>query len=61
VKLMTYHCQRCNKVIAKEDRRRTRLGFLIPQNNAMIQERINEAPRIKCQCGLVTILLKGSL
>ena len=53
-----YSCCRCRKVIAREDRL---LREFVPLGGAKIDLPYKQAPRIKCPCGLATILLDGSL
>lgn len=52
-------CQKCQIPIMKEDRR-----FKQPiqaLNNAILEIKGTQAPRIRCQCGQIHILLRGSL
>lgn len=58
---MMHKCPSCKKNIAREDNRRIKKGVMIPLAGARITQNIGEAPRIKCLCGKVIILLKGSL
>ncbi len=55
---MNYHCADCKKVIAKEDRRR-KLRELVPVGGGSIDRFHQQAPRLKCPCGVVTILIRG--
>lgn len=57
---MDYRCPGCKKKIAKEDRRKSN-QVLKPLAGASVFIRKNEAIRIKCLCGKVIIILKGSL
>lgn len=57
---MTVNCPCCRMPIAKEDRRRKQ-DNLTMMNGAKLTERKNEAPRVRCSCGHVTILLKGKV
>lgn len=53
-----YKCPGCNKVVAKEDRRR-RVSLVVVPPATMIQSH-QQAPRIRCECGKAIVLLKGS-
>lgn len=53
------HCPSCREPVAKFDRRRKQP--LQPCNGAILTTGHNEAPRLKCPCGVVVILLEGSL
>lgn len=53
-----YKCPGCNKIVAKEDRRR-RLSLVVVSPATMIQTH-QQAPRIRCECGKAIVLLKGS-
>lgn len=53
-----YSCSRCHKVVAKEDRL---LREFVPLGGAKIDLPYKQAPRIKCPCGLATILLDGGI
>ncbi len=57
---MNHKCYHCKLVIAKEDRRR-KPPRLEAGPGALVERFHNQAPRIKCSCGRITILLKGSV
>lgn len=54
-------CSSCGKVIAREDRRRTRQGTLVPLSGTKLETSAKQAPRLICPCGKITVLLQGSL
>lgn len=53
-----YVCPKCNRVIAKQDRRRNNPTVVIPPAKEII--RPNESMRIKCQCNHVIVILTAS-
>lgn len=57
---MDYKCDGCKKLIGKEDGRK-KVKRVEPKNGATITIEQGFAPVIKCPCGMVTILMKGSL
>ncbi len=59
---MIVYCPGCQKILLKEDRRAGRRRTCYRMVSALeIVERPNEAPRVRCWCGQLVILLKGSL
>lgn len=55
-------CPGCKKVMAREDgRKKGRPGALTPMPGVTLSAPSKLAPRLKCVCGRVLILLKGSL
>lgn len=57
--MIVHTCPACKKIVAKEDRRRKQPLYALP--GAVLTQRDHEAPRVKCACGKVLILLKGAL
>lgn len=59
---MIVYCPGCQKILLKEDQRRTtrRLHYRMVSALEIVQ-RSNEAPRVRCRCGQLVILLKGSI
>jgi len=53
-------CARCGKVVAKEDRR-FKGEQLQPRNGATISFPEGQAPRVRCACGMLTIVIRGML
>ena len=58
---MNYHCPACRKLIAREDRRRVEGARLKAMSGAILIQYEKEAPKLRCPCGKLIILLKGSL
>jgi len=54
-----YQCSKCLRVIAREDRRRTRQGFLQAVAPATLKLGHRTAPAVRCACGHRTVLVKG--
>lgn len=53
-------CARCRTLVAATVRRDD--GWqLVPLNGATLLEQRGRAPRVRCPCGVVSILLDGSL
>lgn len=52
-----FMCPGCRRIVAKHGRRFS----IITHNQATLERRALEAPRIKCACGKVIILLRGEL
>ena len=50
-------CSACKKVIARQDGRRKNSGHLALLSGAKLMLRKGEAPRLRCSCGKVMILL----
>ena len=55
---MNYSCAECRKVVAKEDRRR-KIPELVAVSGASVERHHQQAPRLRCPCGHVTILIRG--
>lgn len=53
-----YACAACGLTIAKRDGKGKNLQ---PLNHVRFEQKIDQAPRIVCNCGKVTIFLKGAL
>ena len=60
---MTKHyCQNCHRLVCKESSDpHYKHGRLKLSPGTQLQKRAAEAPRIKCSCGQLMILLKGSV
>lgn len=54
-------CPRCESYIGKYDRRKKRENQLSPINGASLSTTPKQAPKITCTCGMVVVILKGSL
>lgn len=52
-----HHCSRCQKLVATSTRNPKRAPRV--HNGATLLARAHEAPRVRCVCGLVMILLRG--
>ena len=56
---MTHKCTSCGKTVAVVDNS-MEVPMLQPAKGVELTMRLNEAPRCKCICGKVMILLTGS-
>ena len=56
---MTIQCPGCKMIILREDRRRKQP--LREMNGAVLTLDQRQAPRIRCKCGKLVVLLKASL
>lgn len=54
--MITHRCTGCGKVVATED-----VEGIKPALGATLKETPNQAPRLRCGCGKVTILTKGAV
>lgn len=57
---MIYKCPACRKPAAKVDRRRTDRRP-VGMNGASVHLNPGVAPRVRCSCGHLLILMKGKL
>lgn len=56
-----HRCPRCRLVVAKDNSvNRHKGGGLTPLNGASVTLAPNRLPRIKCPCGIVILLGRGS-
>lgn len=55
------HCVKCGVTIARTDNRRRLDDRTMPKSPAVLERPARQAPRLRCGCGHVTILLKGIL
>ena len=58
---LVHSCPKCRRMMAKQDRRVKKHDGIIPFKGVNLTVKENEAPRLKCSCGKVIILLKASL
>lgn len=59
-----HHCSRCGKLMAEERTRRSSANEkpkIRLREGADLVNDLGMAPRVKCACGLLHILVKGSL
>ena len=54
-------CPRCENYIAKYDRRKKLEEQLIATYGAYLSQEPKQAPKVICPCGMVVILLEGSV
>lgn len=58
---MTYSCPHCNKTIAQDNPDMEQIEFpIVAVGKAVLSLALNRAPRVRCECGKLVILLKGS-
>ena len=56
-----YSCPSCSLVVAREDPRVDKPSVFVALSGAKMIIRPDDAPRVRCRCGQLTLLLKGSL
>lgn len=56
-----YICPGCQRLLVKEDLRKSGRSCYRMVSALEIVQRPNEAPRVRCRCGQLVILLKGSV
>ncbi len=59
MKPITYKCSRCGKAVVREWLDEEMEWEAL--NRSVLTLRVNEAPRVRCCCGQLTILIKGSM
>ena len=58
---MHYTCPKCRLVVVRSDSRYQQADVYTALSGAKILERVNEAPRVRCRCGHLSVLLRASL
>lgn len=56
---MKLRCENCRRLVLKTDRRRKIGHQLIAMNGAELENFPRQAPRLRCMCGRVIVLLEG--
>ena len=57
---MDHKCPGCSKVVAKEDMRFTAQRKVKSMQGATLILEEGNAPKVRCRCGRILILLRGS-
>jgi hypothetical protein len=53
-------CPQCKKVVARQVWRKNLKEELIPMPGTKLEVRMKEAPKLRCKCGHLLVLLRGA-
>lgn len=57
---MNHLCAKCRVVMLKEDRRRKLVDRYQPLGQAQLELRQSQAPRVRCVCGHLNIIINAA-